>query len=102
MSGWDASAAAWIAIQGETGDFGRVHVLDVPMLALVDERAPARMLDVGCGEGRFCRMLAARGITTTGVDPAAALIARPYRPLTMAASRLARTASKNFSVVIQA
>jgi 2-polyprenyl-3-methyl-5-hydroxy-6-metoxy-1,4-benzoquinol methylase len=76
MSGWDASAAAWIAIQGETGDFGRVHVLDVPMLALVDERAPARMLDVGCGEGRFCRMLAARGITTTGVDPAAALIAR--------------------------
>jgi len=76
MSGWDASAAAWIAIQGENGDFGRVHVLDVPMLALVDERAPARMLDVGCGEGRFCRMLAARGITTTGVDPAAALIAR--------------------------
>ena len=34
------------------------------------------MLDVGCGEGRFCRMLAARGIATTGVDPAAALIAR--------------------------
>ena len=76
MSGWDASAAAWIAIQGETGDFGRVHVLDEPMLALVDERAPARVLDVGCGEGRFCRMLAARGITTTGVDPAAALIAQ--------------------------
>lgn len=49
MSGWDASAAAWIAIQGETGDFGRVHVLDAPMLALVDELAPARMLDVGCG-----------------------------------------------------
>ena len=51
MSGWDASAAAWIAIQGETGDFGRVHVLDVPMLALVDERAPARMLVLAAGKG---------------------------------------------------
>ena len=71
---WQASAAAWIAIQGETGDFGRVHVLDAPMLALVNTVVPARVLDVGCGEGRFCRMLAERGIATTGVDPAAALI----------------------------
>ncbi len=75
-SGWDASAQAWIAIQGDEGDFGRVHVLDAPMLALVARHAPARVLDVGCGEGRFCRMLAARGLATTGVDPAAALIAR--------------------------
>ena len=76
VAGWDASAAAWIAIQGEQGDFGRVHVLDAPMLALVDAFAPALVLDVGCGEGRFCRMLSARGIATTGVDPAAALIDR--------------------------
>lgn len=76
MTGWDASAAAWIAIQGEDGDFGRVHVLDVPMLALVEQLAPASVLDVGCGEGRFCRMLASRGIATTGIDPTAALIER--------------------------
>jgi SAM-dependent methyltransferase len=75
-AGWEASAAAWIAIQGEQGDFGRVHVLDAPMLALVDACAPRRVLDVGCGEGRFCRMLGQRGIATTGVDPAAALIER--------------------------
>ena len=31
-------------------------------------------LDVGCGEGRFCRMLQAEGIRTVGVDPTAALI----------------------------
>jgi 2-polyprenyl-3-methyl-5-hydroxy-6-metoxy-1,4-benzoquinol methylase len=74
MSGWDSSAAAWIDIQGEAGDFGRVHVLDAPMLALVDALAPATVLDVGCGEGRFCRMLEARGLATTGVDPTAALI----------------------------
>ena len=75
-AGWEASAAAWIAIQGDSGDFGRMHVLDAPMLALVDELAPARVLDVGCGEGRFCRMLAERGVATTGVDPAATLIAQ--------------------------
>ncbi len=73
-AGWDASADAWIAVQGAAGDFGRVHVLDAPMLALVDDRAPSRVLDVGCGEGRFCRMLAARDIHTTGIDPAARLI----------------------------
>jgi 2-polyprenyl-3-methyl-5-hydroxy-6-metoxy-1,4-benzoquinol methylase len=76
MTGWDTSAAAWIAIQGEDGDFGRVHVLDAPMLALVEQLAPASVLDVGCGEGRFCRMLASRGIATTGIDPTAALIER--------------------------
>ena len=81
-SGWDASAQAWIAVQGDGGDFGRVHVLDAPMLAIVEELGPARVLDVGCGEGRFCRMLADRGIITTGIDPTAALIdqARALHP----------------------
>lgn len=76
MNDWAASAQAWIAVQGDAGDFGRVHVLDAPMLALVGEIAPARVIDVGCGEGRFCRMLAARGIAATGIDPTAALIDR--------------------------
>jgi 2-polyprenyl-3-methyl-5-hydroxy-6-metoxy-1,4-benzoquinol methylase len=72
--GWDASADAWIAVQGETGDFGRVHVLDAPMLTLVAECAPRLVLDVGCGEGRFCRMLQAAGIASTGIDPVARLV----------------------------
>ncbi|WP_353198866.1 methyltransferase domain-containing protein [Sandarakinorhabdus sp.] len=79
MTGWDASAEAWISVQGERGDFGRQHVLDAPMLARVAAHAPARVIDVGCGEGRLCRMLAARGIDTTGIDPAAALIDQARR-----------------------
>jgi SAM-dependent methyltransferase len=37
-------------------------------------RMPERALDVGCGEGRFCRMLASAGVKTIGVDPTARFI----------------------------
>jgi SAM-dependent methyltransferase len=74
--GWDQSAAAWINHLGPDGDYGRRYVLDAPMLALVRAGGFRRALDVGCGEGRFCRMLAAEGIATTGIDPTAALIDR--------------------------
>jgi SAM-dependent methyltransferase len=73
---WDESAAAWIAELGDSGDFGRRFVLDRPMLARLEARRFARALDVGCGEGRFCRMLQARGIATVGIDPTEALIER--------------------------
>lgn len=73
--GWTQSATAWIASLGDTGDFGRAHVLDRPMLARLDGRGFKTALDVGCGEGRFCRMLADRGIRATGIDPTDALIA---------------------------
>jgi SAM-dependent methyltransferase len=75
-SGWDTSAAAWIAHMGEHGDFGRQFVLDAPMLARIGQRDIRLALDVGCGEGRFCRMLAARGIRAIGIDPTAALLER--------------------------
>ncbi len=77
MSGWDDSAQAWIASQGETGDKTRQYVLDAPMLAAA--RGHARALDVGCGEGRFCRMLRAEGIDAIGIDPTEALIAEARR-----------------------
>lgn len=55
--GWDQSADAWVASLGEAGDFSRRHVLDGPMTARVAALGPVRALDVGCGEGRFCRIL---------------------------------------------
>ena len=74
-NGWAASAAAWIAdMHGDAGDWGRQFVLDPAMLARVDAGRYANALDVGCGEGRFCRRLSARGIRTVGVDPTAALL----------------------------
>jgi SAM-dependent methyltransferase len=57
------------------GDVNRVHLLDDVMLRLCGEVRGLSVLDVGCGEGRFCRMLAARGARTIGVDPTRPLIA---------------------------
>ncbi|WP_313352990.1 class I SAM-dependent methyltransferase [Paracoccus sp. (in: a-proteobacteria)] len=73
-NGWDDSAEAWIADMGDSGDFSRRHVLDAPMLARIRGRGFRKALDVGCGEGRFCRMLAAQGMDPTGIDPTLKLI----------------------------
>lgn len=78
-NGWDQSAAAWIASIGERGDWGREFVLDAPMRAGALKAAPKSALDIGCGEGRFCRMLSAEGVRATGVDPTVALIEEARR-----------------------
>jgi SAM-dependent methyltransferase len=72
--GWDASAQAWIDVIGSEGDWGRRYVLDAPMLQRTRGRGFRRALDIGCGEGRFCRMLRAEGIESVGIDPTRALI----------------------------
>jgi len=75
-NGWNESAAAWIADIGEHGDFGRRYVLDPVMLPRALAAKAQTALDVGCGEGRFCRMLKAHGLDCTGIDPTRALINR--------------------------
>ncbi|MDB6095210.1 MAG: putative methyltransferase [Verrucomicrobia bacterium] len=59
----------------EAGDPNRVLLLDDVMLGLCGTVRDLEVLDVGCGEGRFCRMLTSRGARTTGIDPTASLIA---------------------------
>ncbi|MFD2265190.1 class I SAM-dependent methyltransferase [Lacibacterium aquatile] len=78
-NGWTESAAAWIADQGDTGDYGRRFVLDKVMLDRIAGRGFTRALDVGCGEGRFCRMLQERDIASVGIDPTLALLAEARR-----------------------
>lgn len=78
-NGWDKSAAAWIADMGEHGDYGRRHVLDPVMRGRLADRGYRNALDVGCGEGRFCRIMQEYGIATTGIDPTAALLAEARR-----------------------
>jgi SAM-dependent methyltransferase len=73
-NGWDESASAWIASLKTSGDFAREHVLDAPMLERVRAGRFTTALDVGCGEGRFCRMLQPLGIETVGIDPTEQLL----------------------------
>lgn len=73
-NGWERSAQAWIADQGERGDFSREFVLDAVMLERIEGRGLRTALDVGCGEGRFCRMLRTKGVAATGIDPTQALL----------------------------
>ncbi len=69
--GWAASAEAWITSVDR--DIAR-FVLDPIMLRLAGAVDGARVLDVGCGEGRFCRMLSKRGARCMGIDPTALLL----------------------------
>ena len=77
--GWSDSAAAWIAALGDEGDFTRRYVTDPAMVARIEGRAFGVALDVGCGEGRFCRILRRLGVAATGVDPTPRLIAEARR-----------------------
>ncbi len=74
--GWNESAAAWIADMADEGDFGRRFVLDAPMLARVSAGGFKHALDVGCGEGRFCRKLRSLDVAAIGIDPTQVLIER--------------------------
>ena len=77
--GWSASAEAWIASLGAAGDFTRRYVTDAPMVARIRGRGFRRALDLGCGEGRFCRILREHGVSATGIDPTARLIDEAVR-----------------------
>lgn len=78
-NGWDRSAEAWIASMGREGDWARQHVLDPAMVNRISCRGFTRALDVGCGEGRFCRILKQHDIDTVGIDPTHALIEEARR-----------------------
>jgi SAM-dependent methyltransferase len=49
------------------------------MVARITGRAFRAALDIGCGEGRFCRILRGLGVAATGVDPTPALIDEAVR-----------------------
>ena len=65
---WDTLAESWISEMSNGGDPHREGLLDEWMLNTVGDVSGVRVIDLGCGEGRFCRMLAERGAKAIGVD----------------------------------
>src|SRR4051812_23400902 len=72
-SRWTQSAQAWINCI-DTFDLARQVLLDKPMIRLCGRLEGSSVLDIGCGEGRFCRMLSERGAKPIGLDPTPALL----------------------------
>lgn len=79
---WVESAKAYIDFQ-DAGDRHRTLLLDPVMLRLCGDVAGLDVIDIGCGEGRFSRMLGARAARVTGVDLTPGLVeaARARDPL---------------------
>jgi ubiquinone/menaquinone biosynthesis C-methylase UbiE len=65
---WRALVPAWIARVEAGKSEAREGLLDDWMLDLAGDVSLKRVIDLGCGEGRFSRMLGARGATVVGVD----------------------------------
>lgn len=72
-TGWTTSAEAWIA-RIDTFDLAREVLLDKTMLRFCEPGPGRAVLDIGCGEGRFCRMLSALGADPTGLEPTLPLL----------------------------
>lgn len=66
LKNWDALADGWSEWVHHNDN--RLYVLDPAHLNQIGDVAGKRVLDAGCGEGRFARMLAERGATVTAFD----------------------------------
>lgn len=66
LKSWDALADGWS--EWVHNNDTRVYMLDPAHLRQLGDVAGKRVLDAGCGEGRFARMLAERGARVTAFD----------------------------------
>jgi ubiquinone/menaquinone biosynthesis C-methylase UbiE len=72
---WSHVAGWYDQIIGEAGGEYHRHVVIPGVLRLLSPQAGQRIIDIACGQGVLCRALAQKGVETTGIDAAPAMIA---------------------------
>ena len=75
ISQWSAMPRAVLDAMEPDGDFAKRHLLNSVVLRMLGDLRGRRVLDAGCGQGYFSRMLADRGAEVVGVEPGQAPIA---------------------------
>ena len=67
---WGSVPAEWAEQFGDEGDTARQYLLNPALFSLLGDVSGQHILDAGCGQGYLCRLLAQRGATMTGIEPA--------------------------------
>ncbi len=65
---WDRAIDVWEDFQERGLDYARDVVHGPALIRALGDIRGLRLLDVGCGQGRFTRELARRGASVTGID----------------------------------
>lgn len=74
MKTWNDYAVDYDQKVGETGDLDHENIINPKILELLGDVQDKKILDLGCGNGYFSRMLAREGANMTGVDISSDLI----------------------------
>ncbi|MFM2138804.1 MAG: hypothetical protein RJA57_1111 [Bacteroidota bacterium] len=74
LASWEKNARRWIDLIQRRGIASRNLVTDSAIVEAVLSQKPHTMLDLGCGEGWLCRMMAGKDIQVTGADAIPELI----------------------------
>ncbi len=67
---WSQVPREYLENYGEEGDLSKEHLLNPAIFKLLGEISNKRILEVGCGNGYLCRMMAKKGAEVTGLEPA--------------------------------
>jgi SAM-dependent methyltransferase len=71
---WETNAESWTTVVRAGAIASRRVATDAAIVDACAAHLPARVLDVGCGEGWLARALAERGAQVLGLDASAALV----------------------------
>lgn len=71
---WDEGAQIFDEFVSSGEDYYRLQVHGPALLGVCEPVHGSRALDLGCGQGYFCRQLAVRGGQVTGVDLSSSMI----------------------------